>query len=172
MNSFFEKAQQFGKSFMLPIAVLPAGGLLLGIRGALSNPNTVKAYPFLDISWLQNVFTIMSSAGSVVFANLALLFAIGISVGLAKTNKGTAGLAGVLAFLVMNATISSLLTITGKMNVENPAAVGQGMTLGIQTLETGVFGGVVVGIVTSWLHNRYNKKQLPQYRKHPFYFGI
>jgi len=140
MNSFFEKAQQFGKSFMLPIAVLPAGGLLLGIDGALSNPNTVKAYLFLDISWLQNVFTIMSSAGSVVFANLALLFAIGISVGLAKTNKGTAGLAGVLAFLVMNATISSLLTITGKMNVENPAAVGQGMTLGIQTLETGVFG--------------------------------
>ncbi|WP_409299268.1 glucose-specific PTS transporter subunit IIBC [Peribacillus sp. SCS-26] len=163
MDNFFEKAQQFGKSFMLPIAVLPAAGLLLGIGGALSNPNTVKAYPFLDVSWLQAIFTIMSSAGNVVFANLALLFAVGISVGLARSDKGTAGLAGVLAFLVMNATISALLTITGDMNTENPAAVGQGMSLGIPTLETGVFGGVVVGIMTSWLHNRYNKKQLPQF---------
>lgn len=163
MSVFFEKAQQFGKSFMLPIAVLPAAGLLLGIGGALSNPNTVKAYPFLDIGWLQAIFTIMSSAGSVVFANLALLFAIGISIGLAKTDKGTAGLAGVLAFLVMNATISSLLTITGTMNTENPAAVGQGSILGISTLETGVFGGVLVGILTAWLHNRYNKKELPQF---------
>ncbi|WHY71943.1 PTS transporter subunit EIIC [Fictibacillus enclensis] len=163
MSSFFEKAQQFGKSFMLPIAVLPAAGLLLGIGGALSNPNTIKAYPFLDIGWLQAIFTIMSSAGNVVFANLALLFAVGISVGLARGDKGTAGLAGVLAFLVMNATISALLTITGTMDAKNPAAAGQGMSLGIQTLETGVFGGVVVGIMTSWLHNRYNKKQLPQF---------
>ncbi|CEG28542.1 glucose-specific PTS transporter subunit IIBC [Bacillus sp. B-jedd] len=163
MSSFFEKAQQFGKSFMLPIAVLPAAGLLLGIGGALSNPNTVQAYPFLDIGWLQSVFTIMSSAGSVVFANLALLFAVGLAVGLARSDKGTAGLAGVLAFLVMNATISALLTITGTMNSDNPAAVGQGMTLGIHTLETGVFGGVLAGVLSSWLHNRYNKKQLPQF---------
>jgi PTS system maltose and glucose-specific IIC component len=163
MNSFFEKAQQFGKSFMLPIAVLPAAGLLLGIGGALSNPNTIKAYPFLDVSWLQGVFTIMSSAGNIVFANLALLFAVGLAVGLAKSDKGTAGLAGVLAFLVMNATMSALLTITGKINIENPAAAGQGMVLGIQSLETGVFGGVVVGIVAAWLHNRFNKTQLPPF---------
>ncbi len=90
-NTFFEKAQRFGKSFMLPIAVLPAAGLLLGIGGALSNPNTVKTYPFLDISWLQNIFIIMSDAGSIVFANLAVLFAVGIAVGLARTDKGTAG---------------------------------------------------------------------------------
>lgn len=163
MNSFFEKAQQFGKSFMLPIAVLPAAGLLLGIGGALSNPNTVKAYSFLNVTWLQDIFTIMSSAGNIVFANLALLFAVGIAVGLAKSDKGTAGLAGVLAFLVMNATMSALLTITHKMNTENPAAAGQGMVLGIQTLETGVFGGVVVGILAAWLHNRYNKTQLPPF---------
>ncbi|BFH17136.1 hypothetical protein J6TS7_25570 [Paenibacillus dendritiformis] len=91
MNNFFEKAQRFGKSFMLPIAVLPAAGLLLGIGGALSNPNTVSTYPFLDVPWLQHVFTIMSSAGSIVFANLALLFAIGVAVGLARADKGTAG---------------------------------------------------------------------------------
>ena len=68
-GGWFEKAQLFGKSFMLPIAVLPAAGLLLGIGGALSNPNTVEAYPFLDVGWLQSVFTVMASAGAIVFAN-------------------------------------------------------------------------------------------------------
>lgn len=163
MSSFFEKAQQFGKSFMLPIAVLPAAGLLLGIGGALSNPNTIMAYPFLDVSWLQSIFIIMSSAGNVIFANLALLFAIGVAVGLAKGDKGTAGLAGMLGFLVMNATISALLSIMDTLNTEDPASVGQGLVLGIHTLETGVFGGVMVGILVALLHNRYNKKELPQF---------
>ena len=93
MNKLFEKAQQFGKSFMLPIAILPAVGLLLGIGGALSNPNTVKAYPFLDITLLQNIFTLMSSAGNIVFQNLPVIFAIGVAIGLARSDKGTAGLA-------------------------------------------------------------------------------
>ncbi|AOH46932.1 PTS glucose transporter subunit IIB [Selenomonas sp. oral taxon 920] len=162
-SSFFAKAQRFGKSFMLPIAVLPAAGLLLGIGGALSNPNSVKAYPFLDIGWLQNIFTIMASAGSIVFANLAILFAVGIAVGLARSDKGTAGLASVLALLVMNATINALLIITGTLAKENLASVGQGMSLGIQTLETGVFGGVVVGLMTYLLHKRFNKIELPPF---------
>ncbi|EFM9351156.1 PTS transporter subunit EIIC, partial [Escherichia coli] len=72
-GGWFEKAQRFGKSFMLPIAVLPAAGLLLGIGGALSNPNTLTAYPFLNVDWLQAIFTIMTSAGSIVFANLSVL---------------------------------------------------------------------------------------------------
>ncbi|WP_314209211.1 PTS transporter subunit EIIC, partial [Vagococcus salmoninarum] len=75
---------------MLPIAILPAAGLLLGIGGALSNPNTVKAYPILDIAWLQTIFAIMSSAGDIVFANLPVLFAVGVAVGLARSDKGTA----------------------------------------------------------------------------------
>lgn len=162
-SSLFEKAQRFGKSFMLPIAVLPAAGLLLGIGGALSNPNSVKAYPFLNIGWLQNVFTIMADAGSIVFANLAILFAVGIAVGLARSDKGTAGLAAVLAFLVMNSTIGSLLKITGTLAKDNLAGAGQGMALGIQTLETGVFGGVVVGIMTYLLHQRFNKIELPPF---------
>lgn len=162
-GGWFEKAQRFGKSFMLPIAVLPAAGLLLGIGGALSNPNTVQAYPFLDVSWLQGLFTIMASAGSVVFANLAVLFAVGVAVGLAKSDKGTAGLASLLAYLVMNATINALLKLTGMLAATNAGAAGQGMALGIQTLETGVFGGVLIGLVTSLLHNRYNKIALPQF---------
>lgn len=163
MSVFFEKAQQFGRSFMLPIAVLPAAGLLLGIGGALSNPNTLVAYPFLDVPWLQAIFQIMSAAGSIVFANLAIIFAVGLAIGLARSDKGTAGLAAVLGYLVMNATINAILSITGNLAEGNLAEAGQGMLLGIQSLETGVFGGVVVGILTAFLHNRYNKVQLPQF---------
>lgn len=162
-GSLFAAAQRFGKSFMLPIAVLPAAGILLGIGGALSNPNTVQAYPILNVAWLQDVFAVMASAGNIVFANLALLFAIGIAVGLARSDKGTAGLASALAFLVMNATINAMLKITGTLAKDGLASVGQGMTLGIQTLETGVFGGVVVGIMTYILHKRYNKIELPPF---------
>lgn len=163
MKTFFEKAQQFGKSFMLPIAILPAAGLLLGIGGALSNPNTVNAYPMLDIPWLQAIFAIMSSAGNIVFANLPVLFAVGVAVGLARSDKGTAALAALLGYLVMNATINSILVITGKLATDNLAGAGQGMALGIQTLESGVFGGLVVGMMASFLHNRFNKTELPQF---------
>ncbi|MER1954306.1 MAG: glucose-specific PTS transporter subunit IIBC [Desemzia incerta] len=162
-NKFFERAQQFGKSFMLPIAILPAAGLLLGIGGALSNPNTIGAYPILDVAWLQSIFTIMSSAGNIVFANLPVIFAVGLAIGLAKSDKGTAALASLIGYLVMNATMNAILVLTGDLAADNLAAAGQGMTLGIQTLESGVFGGIVVGILASWLHNRYNKIELPQY---------
>ncbi|WP_405157151.1 maltose/glucose-specific PTS transporter subunit IIC [Paenibacillus sp. FSL K6-0108] len=148
---------------MLPIAVLPAAGLLLGIGGALSNANTINSYPFLQITWLQQVFTVMSSAGSIVFDNLALIFAIGVAVGLARADKGTAGLAAGLAYLVMNASINAMLVNSGKLAADHLASAGQGMVLGIQTLQTGVLGGIVVGLVTAWLHNRYNKIELPQF---------
>ncbi|WP_397333717.1 maltose/glucose-specific PTS transporter subunit IIC [Paenibacillus taichungensis] len=148
---------------MLPIAVLPAAGLLLGIGGALSNANTINSYPFLQITWLQQVFTVMSSAGSIVFDNLALIFAIGVAVGLARADKGTAGLAAGLAYLVMNASINAMLVNSGKLAADHLAGAGQGMVLGIQTLQTGVLGGIVVGLVTAWLHNRYNKIELPQF---------
>lgn len=162
MKTFFEKAQQFGKSFMLPIAILPAAGLLLGIGGALSNPNTITAYPMLDTAWLQAIFTIMSAAGNIVFANLPVIFAVGVTVGLAKSDKGTAALASLLGYLVMNATINALLILSGKLATDDLAAVGQGTTLGIQTLESGVFGGLVIGIITAFIHNRFNKIELPQ----------
>jgi PTS system maltose and glucose-specific IIC component len=128
-----------------------------------SNKNTLILYPFLNHSWLQMIFTIMSMAGNIVFANLPLLFAIGISIGLARSDKGTAALAAVLSYLVMNATINALLIITGKLAKSNLAEVGQGTILGIQTLQTGVLGGVIVGLLATFLHNRYNKKELPQF---------
>jgi len=162
-STFFETAQKFGKSFMLPIAILPAAGLLLGIGGALSNPNTLLAYPFLDIGVLQAIFTIMTAAGAVVFSNLPVLFAVGVAVGLARSDKGTVGLAALLAYLVMNATIGSMLSLQGSLAINNLGAVGQGMILGIHTLDTGVFGGVIIGIMTNFLHSRYNKIELPKF---------
>ena len=89
----FKKFSQVGRAMMLPIAILPAAGLLLGFGGALTNPSTLAAYPFLDIEWLQTILSIMSFAGNAVFANLALIFTIGVAVGLANGDKGTAGLA-------------------------------------------------------------------------------
>ena len=142
----FKQLQKIGKSFMLPIAILPAAGLLLGIGGAFSNPNTIQAYPFLNVSWLQGIFSIMSSAGNVVFTNLALIMCIGLSVGLAKKDKGTAGLAGAVAFLGMNASISGMITAF------NPA---------VESIDTGVVGAIVIGLTVSYLHNRYGNIQLP-----------
>ena len=97
----FKYLQKIGKAFMLPIAILPAAGLLLGIGGAFSSAATISAYPFLDVPFLQAIFKIMSAAGNVVFGNLSLLLCIGICVGLAKKDKGTAALAGVVGFLIM-----------------------------------------------------------------------
>lgn len=142
----FKSLQKIGKSFMLPIAILPAAGLLLGIGGALSNPNTVNAYPFLDIAWLQGIFSVMSSAGDVVFGNLAMIMCIGLAVGLAKKDKGTAALAAAVAFLVMNASIKGMITSF------NPDVV---------SIDTGVVGAIVIGSVVSYLHNKYRNIQLP-----------
>ncbi|MDT3611540.1 PTS transporter subunit EIIC [Cronobacter sakazakii] len=161
MSKLFAGAQNLGKSFMLPIAVLPAAGLLLGIGGVFSNPVIVATYSVLDNAALQAIFTLMKLCGSVVFDNLSLLFAVGISVGLARSDKGTAGLAAVLCFIVMNKAINAMLTLTGTLAVDNLASVGQGSVLGIVTLQTGVMGGIVSGLLTAWLHNRYSKTELP-----------
>ncbi|ASW44355.1 PTS transporter subunit EIIC [Clostridium isatidis] len=142
----FKQLQKLGKSFMLPIAILPAAGLLLGIGGALTNPNTINAYPFLNIAWLQGIFAIMSAAGNAVFANLSLIICIGLCVGLAKKDKGTAGLAGAVAFLVMNASIAGMITTF------NPE---------IGSIDTGVVGAIVIALMVSFLHNRYSTIKLP-----------
>ncbi|WP_232697176.1 PTS transporter subunit EIIC [Brevibacillus daliensis] len=144
----FKQLQKLGKAFMLPIAILPAAGLLLGIGGALSNPNTVAAYPFLDTSFLQAIFQIMSAAGNVVFANLALIMCIGLAVGLATKDKGTAGLAAAVAFLVMNASISAMITVF------NPS---------VESIDTGVVGSIAMGCLVTYLHNRYRAIQLPAF---------
>lgn len=131
---------------MLPIAILPAAGLLLGVGGALSNPTTVAIYPFLNVAFLQAIFKIMSAAGSVVFGNLALLLCIGLAIGLAKKDKGTAALAAVVGYLIMAGTITAML---GIFKPEAPA------------IDTGVIGAIVIGSLAAYLHNRYRNIQLP-----------
>jgi PTS system glucose-specific IIC component len=142
----FKQLQLVGKSFMLPIAILPAAGLLLGIGGALSNPTTVDTYPVLDNPVLQGIFQVMSAAGAVVFTNLAVLLSVGLCIGLAKRDKGTAALAGLVGYFVMNATIGALLQIFDPKG---------------DPIDTGVVGSLVVGGVAVWLHNRYYNIQLP-----------
>ncbi|MDG6881021.1 EIICBA-Glc [Phocoenobacter uteri] len=143
----FKKLQQIGKAFMLPIAILPAAGLLLGIGGALSNQATVQAYPILNNPALQSIFKVMSSAGGVVFSNLALLLCIGLGIGLAKRDKGVAALATVVGYLIMTGTISTLISIF------SPEVKG---------IDTGVIGALVMGLITVKLHNKYHNIQLPQ----------
>lgn len=147
LGSPFKQAQKVGKAFMLPIAILPAAGLLLGVGGALSNPTTVATYPVLDNTVLQAVFTVMADAGTVVFSNLALLLSIGLCIGLAKRDKGTAALAGIVGYLVMTGATASLLKIF------DPEG---------QAIDTGIVGALVIGALAVWLHNRYHNIQLPQ----------
>lgn len=145
----FQQLQKIGKSFMLPIAILPAAGLLLGIGGALSNPTTVQAYPFLDVPLLQGIFQVMAASGEVIFSNLALLLTIGLAAGLAKRDKATAVLAAIVGFLVMNATIKALLGIFAAENAP--------------LIDTGVIGAIAIGSVAVYIHNRYHNIQLPQF---------
>lgn len=142
----FKQFQKIGKAFMLPIAILPAAGLLLGVGGALSNPNTVLAFPALDNPILQGIFGVMSAAGSTIFNNLALLLSIGLCIGLAKRDKGTAALAGIVGYLVMTATITAMLDI---------------FKPGSDPVDTGVVGALVIGATAVFLHNRYRNIELP-----------
>lgn len=142
----FKQLQKIGKSFMLPIAILPAAGLLLGIGGALSNPTTVAAYPFLNVFFLQAIFKIMASAGAIVFDNLALLLCMGLAIGLAKKDKGTAALAAVVGYFVMTNSTSAMIKI---------------FTPKASAIDTGVIGAIVIGSFATYLHNRYHNIQLP-----------
>ena len=143
----FKKLQRVGKSFMLPIAILPAAGLLLGIGGALSNPNTVAAYPILDNNILQGIFQVMAAAGNTVFGNLPLLLTIGLAAGLADRDEATAVLAAVVGYLIMNGTMTALLSIF------NPEG---------SSIDTGVIGALVIGLVAVNLHNKYRNIVLPE----------
>lgn len=143
----FKQLQKIGKAFMLPIAILPAAGLLLGVGGALSNPTTVATYPVLDNPVLQGIFVVLADAGTVVFSNLALLLSIGLCIGLAKRDKGTAALAGIVGYLVMTGTTASLLKIFDPKGA---------------AIDTGIVGALVIGALAVWLHNRYHNIQLPQ----------
>lgn len=167
--------QRIGKAIMLPIAALPIAGILLGVGGALlgiaglAEPPAVyePLIAFVNIPLVTALLTVMKNVGDIVFGNLPLLFAVGTAVGLAKRDKGTAALASVFGFIVMNQVISTLLGLgVTQLGVVTPDNVGEYGTyvttsLGIFTLNMSVFGGIITGIITSILHNKFHTIQLP-----------
>ena len=163
-DKIFGVLQRVGRSFMLPIALLPVAGLLLGIGSSFTNQTTLEAYGLTSVIYpggiAYTVLDIMNQCGSAVFNNLALLFAMGVAIGMAKKEKEVAALSGAIAYLVMNTAISAMITARG--GVEAMAANSTTSTLGITTLQMGVFGGIIVGLGVAALHNRFYKIQLPQ----------
>lgn len=163
-DKIFAVLQRVGRSFMLPIALLPVAGLLLGIGSSFTNPTTLETYGLTGIIYeggiLYTILDIMSKTGSVVFDNLALLFAMGVAIGMAKKEKEVAALSGAIGYLIMNTAISAL--ISSKGGVDAMAANSTTTVLGITSLQMGVFGGIIVGLGVAALHNRFYKVQLPQ----------
>ena len=163
-DKIFGVLQRDGRSFMMPIALLPVAGLLLGIGSSFTNPTTLEAYHLTGIikegGFLYTILDIMSKTGSAVFDNLALLFAMGVAIGMAKKEKEVAALSGAISYLIMNTAISAMINANG--GVEAMAANSTTTTLGITTLQMGVFGGIIVGLGVAALHNRFFKILLPQ----------
>ncbi|UXH42654.1 glucose-specific PTS transporter subunit IIBC [Rossellomorea vietnamensis] len=162
----FKKAfgvlQKVGKALMLPVAILPAAGLLLAFGNALQNPTLLDIAPFLNNGGVETVASVMEQAGGIIFGNLALLFAVGVAIGLAG-GEGVAGLAAIVGFLIMNVTMGTveglgIPDVTGD-NVDPAFA----LVLGIPTLQTGVFGGIIVGILAASMYNRFYQIELPSY---------
>ena len=163
-NKVFSVLQRIGRSFMLPIAILPVAGLFLGIGGSFTNSTMIEAYGLTSIlgegTILHTLLTVLNACGSVVFDNLPLLFAVGVAIGMAKNEKAVAALSAVIAFFIMNSAMSALIELTNAAETLPSGSITT--NLGITTLQTGVFGGIIVGLGTAYLHNRFYKIELPQ----------
>lgn len=166
----FATIQKVGRSFFLPVSILPIAGLLLGVGASLTNEGTIKAYNLGGIlgagTPLNVLFSIFSQVGTVVFGNLPIIFAISVAIGMAKQEKAVAALSAAISFLVMHTTINALLKADGSILADG--SFGKGIldgaltsVVGITSLEMGVFGGIVIGLVVAALHNRFYKQQLP-----------
>ena len=161
-DKIFGVLQRVGRSFMLPIAILPVAGLFLGIGGSLTNETMLEAYNLMGLlgpgTFANAILQVLNSAGSVVFNNLPIIFAMGVAIGMAKQEKEVAALASAIAFFIMHATIGAMIGAFGAPDLAGATADVLGMT----SLQMGVFGGILVGLGTAALHNRFYKIQLPQ----------
>ena len=169
-DKIFGVLQRIGRSFMLPIAILPVAGLLLGVGSSFTNATMIETYHLQAIlgegTILNSLLTIMSKAGSIIFDNLPIIFAVGVAIGMAKKEKEVAALAAMISFFVMNATMNAMLLIRGDLLADGTLGAGvlEGTVTsvcGIQTLQMGVFGGIIVGLGVAALHNKFYKIQLP-----------
>ena len=169
-DQIFGVLQRVGRSFMLPIAVLPVAGLLLGIGSSFTNATMIDTYglqAILGEGTILNMFlTVLSKAGSALFDNLPIIFAVGCAIGMAKKEKEVAALSAVIAYFTMNAAVNAMLVNSGQILDDGSIAdfVLQGTitsSVGIQTLQMGVFGGIIVGLGVAALHNRFYTIELP-----------
>ena len=160
----FSLLQRIGQSFMLPIALLPIAGIFLGIGSSLTNTNMLAAYHLKGLMGPGTapyiLFSLLNSAGSIIFDNLPILFAVGVAIGMARTEKATAALSSIVAFFVMHSTIGSLITYTGRSHSFLTGATTE--IVGITSLQMGVFGGIIVGLGVAALHNHFYKIELPK----------
>lgn len=163
-DRIFGVLQRVGRSFMLPIAILPVAGLLLGIGGSFTNETMLRTYRLWNLmgpgTVFRAVFQVMSDAGNIVFANLPIIFAIGVAIGMAKREKEVAALAAAIAFFIMHASIGALINLYGGADKMLEGAVTD--VVGITSLQMGVFGGIIVGLGVAYLHNRFYRIELPQ----------
>ena len=163
-DKIFAVLQRVGRSFMLPIAILPVAGLLLGVGGSLTNETMLEIYGLLQImgpgTVFNAIFTVMKEAGDIVFTNLPIIFAMGVAIGMAKKEKEVSALAAVIAFFIMHASIGAMIEING--GTESMLSGATTSVCGITSLQMGVFGGIIVGLGVAALHNRFYKIQLPQ----------
>ena len=169
-DKVFGVLQIVGRSFMLPIAILPVAGLLLGVGSSFTNATTIATYGLEGIlgdgTMLHALLSIMSKAGNVIFDNLPLIFAVGVAIGMAKAEKEVAALSAMIAFFVMHVSINAVLEINGQVLADGSIAPdvldGTIATVcGLKTLQMGVFGGIIVGLGVAALHNRFHKIVLP-----------
>ena len=163
-DKIFGVLQRVGRSFMLPIAILPVAGLLLGIGGSFTNATMIEAYHLEGVlgegTLLHGLLLVLSDCGNIVFANLPIIFAMGVAIGMAKKEKEVAALSGAVAFFVMHSAISAMLKITGLASSLPEGSITN--VVGIDSLQMGVFGGIIVGLGVAALHNKFYKIQLPQ----------
>ena len=160
----FSLLQRIGQSFMLPIALLPIAGIFLGIGSSLTNTNMLAAYHLKGLMGPGTapyiLFSLLNSAGSIIFDNLPILFAVGVAIGMARSEKATAALSSIVAFFVMHSTIGSLITYKGRSHSFLTGATTE--IVGMTSLQMGVFGGILVGLGVAALHNRFYKIELPK----------
>ena len=161
-DKIFGVLQRVGRSFMLPIAILPVAGLFLGIGGSFTNQTMLETYGLMGVmgpgTFIYAILQVLNAAGSIVFDNLPIIFAMGVAIGMAKQEKEVAALSAAIAFFVMHATIGAMITDFGAPDLSGATA----SVLGINSLQMGVFGGIIVGLGVAALHNKYYKIQLPQ----------
>ncbi|HEI7318264.1 TPA: PTS transporter subunit IIABC [Staphylococcus aureus] len=159
-KKLFGQLQRIGKALMLPVAILPAAGLLLAIGTAIQGEALQHYLPFIQNGGVQNIAKLMTAAGSIIFENLPMIFALGVAIGLAG-GDGVAAIAAFVGYIIMNKTMGDFLQVTPK-NVTDPAS-GYASILGIPTLQTGVFGGIIIGALAAWCYNKFYNINLPSY---------